>query len=151
LKALYSKSEIDGLFAKYGIKDVYWRWNPEANDVYVMFKIEEEIEGVQVHASAKVEAYPIWNHRTRKKAEEIDWNVTMRQMHWFIKTHLQAAYVRQTSKVAAFLGYIQTDSGESLKDVIIPRLEKLSQFALENQEEKRQAEKVITLEKEASK
>ena len=25
LKALYTKSEIDGLFAKYGVKDVYQR------------------------------------------------------------------------------------------------------------------------------
>ena len=26
LKALYTKSEIDGLFAKWGVKDVYWHW-----------------------------------------------------------------------------------------------------------------------------
>ena len=35
LKALYTKSEIDGLFAKWGVKDVYWRWDPEHNDVFV--------------------------------------------------------------------------------------------------------------------
>lgn len=148
LKALYSKSEIDGLFAKYGIKDVYWRWNPEQNEVYVMFKIEEIINEVPVHASAKVEAYPIWDKRTRNKAEAINWDITMRQMHWFIKTHLQAAYVRQTSKVAAFLGYIQTNTGESLKDIIIPRLEQVSKLALEDQQEKRQAEKIIEVQKE---
>ena len=26
LKALYTKSEIDGLFAKWGVKDVYRHW-----------------------------------------------------------------------------------------------------------------------------
>jgi hypothetical protein len=26
LNALYTKSEIDGLFAKWGVKDVYWHW-----------------------------------------------------------------------------------------------------------------------------
>jgi hypothetical protein len=46
LKALYTKSEIDGLFAKWGVKDVYWRWDPEHNDVFVQFKIEEEIDGL---------------------------------------------------------------------------------------------------------
>ncbi len=45
LKALYTKSEIDGLFAKWGAKDVYWRWYPDHNDVFVQFKIKEEIEG----------------------------------------------------------------------------------------------------------
>ena len=42
LKALYIKSEIDGLFAKWGVKDVYWRWDPERNEVFVQFKIVEE-------------------------------------------------------------------------------------------------------------
>ena len=27
LKALYTKSEIEGLFAKWGVKDVYWHWD----------------------------------------------------------------------------------------------------------------------------
>jgi hypothetical protein len=40
LKALYTKSEIDGLFAKWGVKDVYWRWDHEHNDVFVQFNME---------------------------------------------------------------------------------------------------------------
>jgi hypothetical protein len=40
---LYTKSEIDGLFAKWGVKDVYWHWDPEHNDVFAQFKIAEEI------------------------------------------------------------------------------------------------------------
>ncbi|MEM2098314.1 MAG: hypothetical protein QXU99_01010 [Candidatus Bathyarchaeia archaeon] len=28
LKALYTKSKIDGLFAKCSVKDVYWHWAP---------------------------------------------------------------------------------------------------------------------------
>jgi hypothetical protein len=126
LNALYTKSEIDGIFAKYGIKDVFWHWNPDQNDVYVMFKIEEDIEGVHNVLSVKVEAYPIWDKRTRNKAEQINWNVTMRQMHWFIKTHLQAAYVRQTSKAVAFLPYIlNVDGTKVLHEVILPHLAEL--------------------------
>jgi hypothetical protein len=56
LKALYTKSEIDGLFAKWGVKDVYWHWDPEHNDVCVQFKIVEEIDGIALDVSAKVEA-----------------------------------------------------------------------------------------------
>jgi hypothetical protein len=129
LNALYTRSEIDGIFAKYGIKDVFWHWSPDQNDVYVMFKIEEEIEGIKTVLSAKVEAYPIWDKRTRNKAETINWNVTMRQMHWFIKTHLQAAYVRQTSKAVAFLPYIiSSDGTKVLHEIIIPHLADLEKL-----------------------
>ena len=56
LKALYNRSEIDGLFAKWGVKDVYWRWDLEHNDVFVQFKIVEEIDSFPMQVSAKVEA-----------------------------------------------------------------------------------------------
>jgi len=56
LKTLYTKSEIDGLFAKWGVKDVYWRWDPEHNDVFVQFKIVEEVDGLSLQVSANVEA-----------------------------------------------------------------------------------------------
>jgi hypothetical protein len=73
LKALYTKSEIDDLFAKWCVKDVYWRWDPEHNDVFVQFKIEEDVEGVPLRVSAKFEAPSIWDHRTRSKAEGVNW------------------------------------------------------------------------------
>ncbi|MEM2099374.1 MAG: hypothetical protein QXU99_06515 [Candidatus Bathyarchaeia archaeon] len=50
LKALYTKSEIDGLFAKWGVKDVYWRWDPEHNDVFVQFKIDIPLITVIIYA-----------------------------------------------------------------------------------------------------
>ena len=52
LNALYTRSDIDGLFAKWGVKDVYWRWDPEHNDVFVQFKIAEELDGVRPQVSA---------------------------------------------------------------------------------------------------
>jgi hypothetical protein len=87
LKALCTKSEIDGLFAKWGVKDVYWRWDPERNDVFVQFKIEEEIDGAPLQVSAKVEASSTWEHKTRSKAESVNWDISMRVMYWFIKSH----------------------------------------------------------------
>jgi hypothetical protein len=130
LKALYTKSEIDGLFAKWGIKDVYWRWDPEHNDVFVQFKIAEEIDGLSLQVSAKVEAPSIWDHKTRSKAESVNWDISMRVMYWFIKSHLEAAYLLQSSKTAAFLPYIASKDGRStLKDVIIPKMNEVQQLA----------------------
>ena len=101
LKALHTKSEIDGLFAKWGVKDVFWHWDPDHNDVFVLFKIVEEIEGVPLQVSAKVEAPPIWNHKTRSRAESVNWDISMRVMYWFIKSHLEAAYLLQSSNPPA--------------------------------------------------
>jgi hypothetical protein len=129
LRALYTKSEIDGLFAKGGVKDVFWHWDPEHNDVFVLFKIVEEIEGVPLQVSAKVEAPAIWNHKTRSKAESVNWDISMRVMYWFIKSHLEAAYLLQSSKTAAFLPYVTSKDGATvLKDVIIPRMNEVQQL-----------------------
>jgi hypothetical protein len=130
LKALYTKSEIDGLFAKWGVKDVFWHWDPEHNDVFVLFKIEEEIEGVVQQLPAKVEAPAVYDHKTRSKAESINWDISMRVMYWFIKSHLEAAYLSQSSKTVAFLPYIVSSDGQkTLKDLIIPRLNEVQQLA----------------------
>ena len=123
LKALYTKSEIDGLFAKWGVKDTYWRWDPDNKDVFVQFKISEVIDDVPREFSAKVEAPAIWDHKTRSQAERINWDISLRVMFWFIKSHIEAAYLLQSSKTAAFLPYLSiSDGSRTLKDVIIPKL-----------------------------
>ena len=129
MKALYTKSEIDGLFAKWDVKDVYWHWDPQHIDVFVQFKIVEEIDGLPLQVSAKIEAPVIWDHKTRSKAECVNWNISMRVMYWFIKSHLEAAYLLQSSKTAAFLPYIASKEGAMvLKDVIIPRMNVVQQL-----------------------
>jgi hypothetical protein len=128
LKALYTKSEIDGLFAKWGIKDVYWHYDPDRNDVFVQFKIAETIDNKPVATAAKVEAPAIWDHKTRKKAETINWDIAMRVMFWFLKSHLEAAYLLQSSKTAAFLPHITNSSGETLQKLLIPRLQDLDRL-----------------------
>lgn len=126
LNALYTRSEIDGLFAKWGIKDVYWHWDHERNDVYVMFKIREEIDGIPVNVSARVDCPVIWDHKTRNRAEAPNWNISMRVMYWYIKSHLEAAYLLQSSKAAAFLPDLsRKDEKTTLKDIIIPHLSDL--------------------------
>jgi hypothetical protein len=88
LKALYTKSEIDSLFAKWGVKDVYWHWDPEHNDVFAQFMIDEEIEGVTLQVLAKVKAPAIWDHKTRSKAECVNWDISMRVMYFGLSSHI---------------------------------------------------------------
>jgi len=55
----------------------------------------------------------------------------MRVMYWFIKSHLEAAYLLQSGKTAAFLPYIASKDGEkTLKDVIVPRINELQRWML---------------------
>lgn len=130
LNALYTKAEIDGLFAKWGIKDVYWHWDPEHNDVYVMFKIREEIDGIPVNVSARVDCPVIWDHKTRNRAEAPNWNISMRVMYWYIKSHLEAAYLLQSSKTAAFLPDLSgKDEKQTLKDIVIPHISDIQKLA----------------------
>jgi hypothetical protein len=130
LKALYTKSEIDGLFAKWSVKDVFWHWDPEHNNVFVLFKIEEEIDGIFQQLPAKVEAPKVYDHKTRSKAEKLNWDISMRIMYWFIKSHLEAAYLLQSSKTVAFLPHISSaDCQKTLKDLIIPRIQEIQQLA----------------------
>ena len=130
LKALYTKSEIDGLFAKWGVKDTYWRWDPDHNDVFVQFKITEDVDGLPLKVSAKLEAPAIWDRKTRSQAECINWDISMRVMYWFIKSHLESAYLMQSSKTAAFLPYIaNADGSRTLKDLVIPRINEVQQLA----------------------
>jgi len=129
LKALYTKSEIDGLFAKWGVKDVFWHWDPENENVFVLFKIEEEIDGVLQQFPAKVEAPKIYDHKLRSKAETLNWDISLRVMYWFIKSHLEAAYLLRSSKTASFLPYLVMKDGRVLKDVLIPRMNEVQQLA----------------------
>jgi serine/threonine protein kinase len=49
---------------------------------------------------------------------------------WFIKSHLEAAYLLQSSKTAAFLPNITSQDGATtLEDFLIPRLNEVQQLA----------------------
>lgn len=125
LSAQHTKMEIDGILAKWGIKDSAWRWDPEHNEIFIEFKISEMIKGISVNAIVRVDAPVIWNHKTRLKAEDVNWNISLRVMHWFIKSHLEAAYLTQSEKTVAFLPYIKTGEEQTLATVVISNLERI--------------------------
>lgn len=126
LNAKHTKMEIDGLFGKWGIKDVYWHYDPDKKEIYVQFNINEKIHDKEINVVARVDAPLIWNRETRRTPERVNWDISMRVMFWFIKSHLEAAYLSHSGKVVAFLPYIAAADGQTtLKDVIIPRLEQI--------------------------
>ena len=147
LKALYTKSEIDGLFAKWGVKDTFWRWDPEKNDVFVRFKIFEEIDGKFVEVFAKVEAPAIWDRKTRSKGECVNWDISLRVMFWFIKSHLEVAYLLQSPKTAAFLPYVTIGaSSHTLKDNLLSTLNEVKQLAALELKPDRDESRIIDVE-----
>jgi hypothetical protein len=129
INPLSTKSEIDGLLARYGIKKTMWEWDIENNKVTLAFQISEVISDKTVEPVVKVEPPRIWNKGSRKHREEINWAVSMRCLWWFVKSHLEMAYCFQSSKTTQFLPYIQVSDRETVKDIIVPRLSEIKQLA----------------------
>ena len=138
-----TKHQIDAVLAEYEVEDILWHWvktlveSGEPGEIYVMFKISETIKGIQLKVPVRVDCPIIWGRAKPKgrppRPEQVDWKTSMRAIYHFIYTHLNAAYAMQSSKVVAFLGYIQTGEKEQLKDRILPELKQYS--ALESPEQ----------------
>lgn len=126
INPISTKSEIDGLLARYGIKKTMWIWDIENNQVSLTFQLSEIINDRTVEPTVRVEPPRIWDKGSRNRREEINWSVSMRVMFWFLKSHLEMAHLLQSSKTTQFLPYIQVnEDGKTLKDVVIPRLEEV--------------------------
>ena len=150
---LSTKAEIDGLLARWGIRQVFWDWNPEQNSVVLLFKLPETLGSIQ--PGIRLEPPRIWTKGNGRRREEINWAVSMRVLFWFLKSFLESAYLMQFDKTTAFLPWIVGSDGKTqLKDVIIPRLSQISEFEAlptEDQvreEEKRLVKKVIDVPKD---
>lgn len=121
LSALQSRSEIDGILAKFGIKFSGWCWEPEKNNIYVSFSITEKIEGETVNVSVKVAAPLIYN-RTGSNKGQINWAVSLRTMYWLIKANLETAYLWNTSRTAIFLPNLLNEQGQTFSQLLVPQL-----------------------------
>ncbi len=129
---LRTKDQIDALLRAFKVTDIHWHWNPDANDVYVQFGIEEVIEGVPVRVAAKVVCPAIWDKAIRnspkpeRRVERINLRVSMRALYWYIKTHLETSYAMQSSRVAGFLPNIVGSRGKTIEQTLIPRISELA-------------------------
>lgn len=132
ITAFRTKAQIDGILAEWGITDVWWHWEKdlveknEPAEIWVKFTIEEIVDGLLLKVGVRVDCPTIWDRAKPKgrpaRLEQVNWNVSFRAMHWFIYTHLNTAYAMRSSKIVAFLPFIQGSHGKSLKDLVLPRL-----------------------------
>ncbi len=119
-----TKAETDGLLARWGIKKSGWEWDIENGKVAIIFTLPPEFGMTQ---TIKLEPPVIWTKGNRNRREEVNWPVSMRGLFWFLKTNLENAYLMQFDKTTAFLPFIVGSDGQTkLKDIIIPRLERIS-------------------------
>ena len=134
-----SKSEIDNILRKYGVKDIAWRFDPEHDDIEVHFQVEEEIAGQKLSPVIRIKPPEIWKRvrswakRRQKlvKAEIIYWPQSMRCLFWYIKSHLEMTKLGY-SKTHEFLPHINLElpNGTQAKigDIIIPRIHKVGEW-----------------------
>lgn len=135
IKPEVTKMEIDGLLARWGIKDSGWRWDIANNDVFVTFQIHETLpDGKQVAPVIMIAPPRIWTKATRRNPKDaINWACSMRVMYWYVKSHLEMAYLMSSSKTTEFLPYIQVQmpTGESkgLGELLLPNVDKAALMA----------------------
>lgn len=123
---LRTKADIDGILARWGITKVAWEFDLEHNTVRIQFQLPpEKFQGKTLDPLVRLEPPRIWNRESRKAGESINWRISMRILHWFIKDTLAMAYAMQSQKAIAFLPHIATGKDNTVKDVILPRLTNL--------------------------
>jgi tRNA nucleotidyltransferase/poly(A) polymerase len=124
-----TRDEISEILRAYDTSDILWHWKLNTNDVFVQFIIEEIIDGVHVKVGAKVVMPTVWDkanhnaHTPERKVESVNLAVSMRIMHWYIKSHMETAYAMQSSRVAAFLPDLVTMNGQRYFDTMKQRLD----------------------------
>lgn len=135
VSALRSRHMIDGILAEWDIKDSAWHWDPTNQSIFIEFSIKETIQETMMAHVVHVDAPLIWKrsraggHGHAAVQEELDWNVSLRVMWWFIKTHLEAAYLTQSSKTLAFLPLIRAEEeGKTLGSIILGNLERIQRM-----------------------
>ena len=136
-----SKSDIDNILRKYGVKKIAWEFDPEHDDIELHFQYEEEIEGQKVMPVIALRPPEIWKtvrgyskkHQKYIKAQTIYWTQSMRCLYWYIKSHLEMTKLGY-SKSQEFLPHValHLPDGTEMKlgDVILPRLNRANQIAL---------------------
>ena len=124
-----TRDDISEVLRKYDTSLIAWQWKPEINDVYVMFQNEETLDGIPVKVGAKVFMPIIWDKAVsrspdpKRRVEQVNLNVSMRAMFWYIKANMENAYVMQSSRISAFLSDTIQPNGKRMFDNLRRRLD----------------------------
>lgn len=121
-----SKASIDSILARFGVKDVAWRWDLPNDDVFVSFQIVENTSsGEMITPVVKIEPPKIWVKK-KGQPDRIAWKICLRLMYWYIKTHLEMAYLWQEQKTMQFLPHISITKDRSLGDILVERFNQIA-------------------------
>jgi hypothetical protein len=121
ISPINTRSDIDAILARWGIKKTGWNFDPDNNQVEVQFQLPfEKFGGADISPVVRLSSPRIWNRKKRNSSEpeSVNWRVSLRILHWFIKNTLAMAYAMQSQKAVAFLPYIETGKNQLLKDLI---------------------------------
>ena len=124
-----TRDDISEVLRQYDTSLIAWQWKPEVNDVYVMFQIEEILDGIPVKVGAKVYMPIIWDKAVsrspdpKRRVEHVNLKVSMRAMFWYIKANMENAYVMQSSRISAFLSDTIQPNGKRMFDNLKKRLD----------------------------
>jgi hypothetical protein len=148
-----TRDQISAILREYDVADIHWHWKPEINDVYVQFVLEEIIDGNHVRVAVKVIMPIIWEKEynpVRRKGnskkphpEQVNLDVSMRVIFYYIKSHLEAAYAMQSSRVAGFLPDMLTQNGKRFFDTLKERLDQFEALEYSQEPEKQREVEVI--------
>jgi hypothetical protein len=127
---LTTKSEIEGILARWGIKKVGWEWDLETGRVVLEFQYAEMIGNTPVSQWVKLQPPTIWNKpakRPRYGAEtedSVNWSVSLRTMYWWLKTHMEMIHLQGYDKTTMLLPFIMNAEEKTLADVLVPKMTK---------------------------
>jgi uncharacterized protein YicC (UPF0701 family) len=127
INALRTKAEIEGLLVRWGITKYAWDWNPPHNIVKLEFQINEKFGDSTISPMILLHCPMIWDKAGKRgKPETINWNISLRLLHWYVKNGLAWAYTSQSEKTVAFLSYVEMREGIQLKEVVKQNIEQIS-------------------------
>lgn len=132
IRADKTKADLDGVLARFGIKDVWWRNDIPHNDVFVKFVLSERFGEKEREIMVSLEPPRIYHKKKNSRgyivSEEINWDASMRNLYWYILTHLSQAYVNQSSKFQEFLPNILANDGRRLKELMKDKYQSLPEI-----------------------
>ena len=154
LSADRTRDQISAVLREFDVADIHWHWKPEINDCYVQFVLEENIDQKHVKVAVKVVMPVIWEKEYNPKRkdsrsklkphpEQVNLNVSMRAMYYYIKSHLENAYAMQSSRVAGFLPDMVTQNGKRFFDEMKERLDQFEALEYNAEPEKPREVEVI--------
>lgn len=128
VSSLKTKNQIDLKLMEYNAEDIGWRWKPDKNEIFVQFTLSQKINEIPLKVIVRVNCPIIWDRANKlartpeRRIERINWEVGMRSMYWYIKSHLETSYAMQGGLIAGFLPDIVTNQNETYFDSIVKKI-----------------------------